>query len=214
MGLLEKLNKRKASMEEAVTAQMEEYSSLIRVYMQAVFAAHLGITNLAMLPELRDFKGKLRIPTQGKLGSSEKKYIKNYMIDKYDIKEFFFDNLEGCIKKNCKKLNDVQPFSYSFQGMSQDLFLAVIKKLGYKLQFMPSFFKGQIRSMTKKAINDIFTKESWNSAEVRQACINLRISKEKLHLSEEWMFEYIYPIIMIAKGKTSKDKKLLLSAKP
>lgn len=208
MGLLERLNKKKATLEEQTTARMEEYSSLIRVYMQAVFAAHLGITNLAMLPELRDFKGKLKIPTQVKLGLSEKKYIKNYMIEKYEMKDFFFDNLDSCIKRSCKKLNDVQPFSYSFQAMSQNLFLAVTKKLGYKLQFTPTFLKNRLKSMTKKAIDDIFNKTNWSSAEERAACENLLINKEKLRLNEAWMFEYVFPIIMIAKGaKTESSKK-------
>ena len=52
---------------------MEDYMTLVRVYFQASLAAQLGISNLAMLPDLRAFKSTLRIPTQNnKLGVGEK----------------------------------------------------------------------------------------------------------------------------------------------
>ena len=35
---------------------MEDFMLLIRVYYQSVIAAHLGINNLASLPDLRVFK--------------------------------------------------------------------------------------------------------------------------------------------------------------
>ena len=52
---------------------MEDYMTLVRVYFQASLAANLGITNLAMLPDLRMFKSTLHVPTQNnKLGVGEK----------------------------------------------------------------------------------------------------------------------------------------------
>ena len=53
---------------------MEDYMTLIRVYFQANIATRLGITNLAMLPDLRTFKTTLHVPTlNNKLGLGEKK---------------------------------------------------------------------------------------------------------------------------------------------
>ena len=42
---------------------MEDYMALVRVYFQATLASRLGITNLAMLPDLRTFKSTLHVPT-------------------------------------------------------------------------------------------------------------------------------------------------------
>lgn len=56
---------------------MEDFMTLVRVYFQASLATTLGITNLAMLPDLRTFKTTLRVPTQNnKLGVGEKSQCK------------------------------------------------------------------------------------------------------------------------------------------
>ncbi|HQJ91240.1 MAG TPA: hypothetical protein PLB70_11560, partial [Paludibacteraceae bacterium] len=69
---------------------------------------------------------------------------------------------------------------------------------------LPSIFKGLIRSMIKKTIHEVLTKDVWKAADVRQACVNVRMYQQKLHLSEDWMFEYVYPVLMIAKGSKAK----------
>ena len=51
MGLLSKIFSKKESGEK--TGGMQDYMTLVRVYFQASLAAQLGITNLAMLPDLR-----------------------------------------------------------------------------------------------------------------------------------------------------------------
>ena len=55
MGLLDKLQKKQADREEEVRNREEEYISLVRVYIQAVMASHLGINNINMIPELAMF---------------------------------------------------------------------------------------------------------------------------------------------------------------
>lgn len=56
---------------------MEDYMTLVRVYFQAALASQLGITNLAMLPDLRAFKTTFRVPTQNnKLGLGEKAHVR------------------------------------------------------------------------------------------------------------------------------------------
>ena len=61
MGIFSNLFKKKQ--DEQKTGGMEDYMTLIRVYFQAAIAANLGITNLAMLPDLRTFKSTLHVPT-------------------------------------------------------------------------------------------------------------------------------------------------------
>ena len=71
MGIFSKIFSRKPREEE--TGGMQDYMTLVRVYFQASLAAQLGITNLAMLPDLRMFKSTLHVPTQNnKLGIGEK----------------------------------------------------------------------------------------------------------------------------------------------
>ena len=72
MGIFSKLFERKE--QENKTGGMEDYMTLVRVYFQAALAAQLGISNLAMLPDLRLFKSTLHVPTQNnKLGVGEKR---------------------------------------------------------------------------------------------------------------------------------------------
>ena len=51
MGLFSSIFKKQADKSKA--GGMEDYMTLVRVYFQATLAANLGITNLAMLPDLR-----------------------------------------------------------------------------------------------------------------------------------------------------------------
>ena len=51
MGIFSKIFNRKPREEKA--GGMQDYMTLVRVYFQASLAAQLGITNLAMLPDLR-----------------------------------------------------------------------------------------------------------------------------------------------------------------
>ena len=53
MGIFSKLFSRKD--EDKKVGGMEDYMTLVRVYFQAALASQLGITNLAMLPDLRVF---------------------------------------------------------------------------------------------------------------------------------------------------------------
>lgn len=50
MGLFSSIFKKQADKSKA--GGMEDYMTLVRVYFQATLAANLGITNLAMLPDL------------------------------------------------------------------------------------------------------------------------------------------------------------------
>ena len=94
---------------EHKTGGMEDYMTLVRVYLQAAIAETAGITNLAMLPDLRLFKTTLHIPTlNNKLGVGEKKHCKKMLQDLYKVEDSFFKELDQSIKRNCRKMQDVQ----------------------------------------------------------------------------------------------------------
>ena len=71
MGIFSKLFGRKD--DDKKVGGMEDYMTLVRVYFQAALASQLGITNLAMLPDLRIFKTSLHVPTvNNRLGIGER----------------------------------------------------------------------------------------------------------------------------------------------
>ena len=204
MGILSKLMSKKEEMEEKVRAREEEYISLIRVYFQSVIAANLGITNIRMLPDLAMFKRMLKIPTQnGRLGLAEKTASRKILMQDYKLSEQFFNEIDSSIKRICKRQTDIEGFFYTFQGFSSDLLMAVGTDMQWKLR-LPGFLRKMIRSLTEKSIHDVLTKNDWKAADVRQACWNVRGYNEKLNYSEKWMVEYIFPILMIAKGSKVK----------
>src|SRR5574344_2567459 len=127
---------------------MEDFMTLIRVYFQAVMASELGITNLAVLPDLRVFKTTLHVPTvNNKLGIGERNRCRKMLKEIYSMDDNFFKEIDNSIKKNCRKINDVQNYLYMFQGFSQDLMMLMCNLMKMKLR-MPSFFKKAIYEMT------------------------------------------------------------------
>ena len=81
MGFFRGLFKKKENNEHK-TGGMEDYMTLVRVYFQAAIAENVGITNLAMLPDLRMFKSTLHVQTvNNKLGVGEKRHCKKMLKD-------------------------------------------------------------------------------------------------------------------------------------
>ena len=204
MGILSKLMSKKEAMEEKIREKEEEYISLIRVYYQSVMAANLGITNIRMLPDLAMFKRMLKIPTQnGRLGLAEKTSARKILMQDYGLSEQFFDEIDSSIKRQCKRQTDIQSFFFTFQGFSNDLLMAVGTDLQWKMR-LPGFFKKMLRSITEKSVHDVMTKNKWKAVDVLKACRNVRAYSEKLGYSEKWMSEFVFPILMIAKGSKVK----------
>lgn len=204
MGIFAKLFGKKNE-EEARVGGMEDFMTLIRVYYQAVMAMQLGISNLAALPDLRVFKQTLHVPTvNNKLGIGERKRCRGMLMDVYGIPESFFKEIDVSIKRNCRNINDVRTYLLLFQGFSQDLMMVIGNLMQWKFR-MPSLLKKMLRNMTEKAINDILTKTDWKDDGVRKTCNNIRQYKHALGYSQEWMNDYVYNIVLLAK-KEPKPK--------
>ena len=123
MGFFSKLFGKK-NQEEVKVGGMEDYMTLVRVYLQAALAERLGITNLAMLPDLRTFKTTLKVPTvNNKLGIGEKSRCRKIMKEIYNTDDDFFKEIDASVKKNCKKITDIQPYMLQFQNFMQDLMM-------------------------------------------------------------------------------------------
>lgn len=197
MGLFSFFKKKDKEVERV--GGMEDFMTLIRVYYQAVLASNLGITNLSMLPDMATFKRTLKVPTQNnKLGIAERSRCKKMLEQIYGMGDEFFKEIDASIKKNCKNLNSVQPYLFAFQGFNNDLMMLVGNLLSWKLR-IPSIFKGMLRGLTEKTINDILTKNSWKDQVTFQTVYAVRQYKEKLGYSEKWMVDYVYKIVTLAK---------------
>ena len=179
--------------------------TLVRVYFQASLAARLGITNLAMLPDLRMFKSTLHVPTlNSKLGVGEKTRCKKMLKDLYGTKDLFFEEIDNSIKKNCRKLQDVQPYLIQFQGFTQDLMMLTGNLMKFKLR-VPGFFKKAIYAMTEKTINDVFNKNDFSDAGVMKTVIGIRKYSARLAFSQQWVTDFVYQVVMLAKKEPKKD---------
>ena len=197
MGLLSKIFGRKKG--NTKVGGMEDYMTLVRVYFQASLASNLGITNIAMLPDLRTFKATLHVPTMNnKLGVGEKSQCKKMMKEIYGTDDSFFKEIDQSIRKNCHKMQDVQTYLYQFQGFSQDLMMLMGNLMKFKLR-MPSFFKKAIYQMTEKTVNDIFNKNDYKDAGVMKTVMAIRKYNNRLGFSQHWITDFVYQVVMLAK---------------
>lgn len=201
MGLLDRLTKKQEEQQSKVQAKEEEFLSLIRVYLQAAIAAEpkLGISNINMLPDLKDFKRALKVPTQGRLGIGEKSAAKKLLASQYGLDDAFCKELDKSVTRMCHKQADVQSYFFAFQNFTNDLLTVLSNQLQWKLR-IPSFFRKLIRSSISDAVEDIMTKNDWSAADVFQACQRIRKNVEKMGVSHKWISDYAFPILMIAKG--------------
>jgi hypothetical protein len=64
---------------------------------------------------------------------------------------------------------------------------------------IPGIFHKLLYSMTEKIINDILTKNSWKDEATFKTVYAIRQQKERLGYSAEWMTQYVYKIVTLAK---------------
>lgn len=210
MGIFTNLFNKKAEGSQR-TGGMEDYMTLVRVYFQASLASHLGISNLAMLPDLRTYKQTFHIPTvNNKLGIGEKTSVSKIMKNIYLLDDSFFLEIDKSIKKNCKKVQDIQTYLIQFQGYTQELMILIGNLMQFKLR-IPGFFKKIIYSMTAKTVDDIFNKNDFSDAGIVKSVLAVRQYNKRLIFSKKWTTDFIYQIVLLAKkepkiteGKQSK----------
>ena len=198
MGIFSKLFGHKNN-EETKIGGMEDYMTLIRVYFQAAIAEKVGITNLAALPDLRQFKTSLHVPTvNNKLGVGEKARCKKMLKDLYGTEDIFFKEIDQSIRKNCSKIQDVQIYLIQFQNYTQNLMMLTGNLMKFKLR-LPSFFRKALYTMTEKTINDIFNKNDFNDASAMKSVVEIRQYNKRLGFSQKWTTDFVYQVVMLAK---------------
>ena len=208
MNFISKLFKKNVSeAEEAGKGSVEEFVSLIRVYYQAVMAVNLGITNLNMLADMALFKRMLKIPTQNnKLGVAEKSRVRKVLMEDYGLSEAFFKEIDSSVKKNCKNQNDIKTYFFMFQGFCNDLFNLLGNLMQWKFRFS-MLVKKLLYNMTTKTVHDILTKSEWKDISVQKAAWSVRKYAEKLGYSEQWITDFVYNVVLLAKEDQKKEFK-------
>ena len=205
MSIFANLFKKQADADAKVVGNVEDFVSLTRVYFQSVIAVNLGITNIRFLPDVANFKRLFKVATQGgKLGLAEKSASRKMLMQDYGISESFFKEIDTSIKKNCRTQNDVQAYLFMYQGFSSDLMMLMGNLMQWKFR-MSAIFKKALRSMTEKTVHDVCTKTVWKADDVHKTAAAVRQYKERLGFSEQWMSEYVYNIVLLAK-KEPKHK--------
>lgn len=197
MGFWNKLFGKKE--EEHKVGGMEDFMTLIRVYFQAAMAADLGISNLAALPDLRVFKSTLKVPTvNNKLGVGERSRCKNMLKSMYGMDDEFFKEIDGSLRKRCKKVQDAQSYLLQFQGFTQELMMLTGNLMKFKLR-LPGFLKKALYSMTEKTVNDIFNKNDYSDPAVMKSVVAVRQYSQRLGFSQNWITNFVYKVVMLAK---------------
>lgn len=197
MGFLTKIFSKKN--ENSRVGGMEDYMTLVRVYFQASMAANLGVTNLAMLPDLRTFKATLHVPTvNNKLGLGEKAHCRKMMKQLYGTDDIFFKEIDQSLRKNCHKMQDVQTYMIQFQGFTQDLMMLMGNLMKFKLR-LPSIFRKALYAMTEKTVNEIFNKNDYKDVAVMKAVVAIRQYNKRLGFSQQWVTQFVYQVVMLAK---------------
>ena len=180
MGFFSKLFGKKTDNDK--TGGMEDYMQLVRVYFQASIAANVGIANLGMLPDLRVFKTTLHVPTvNNKLGVGEKSACRKMLREIYGVDDNFFKEVDASIRKNCRKLQDVQVYLIQFQNFTQDIMMLMGNLMKFKLR-LPSFFKNALYKMTEKTVAGLFTKNDYDDPAVLKAVMAIRQYDQRLEI--------------------------------
>ena len=207
MGFLSRLFSKKDDNNK--TGGMEDYMQLVRVYFQASIAANVGITILAMLPDLRVFKSTLHVQTiNNKLGLGEKSACRKMLKEIYGTDDLFFKEVDQSIRKNCRKMQDVQVYLVQFQSFTRDMMMLMGNLMKFKLR-LPSVFKSALYKMTEKTVADLFTKNDYTDPAVLKAVVAIRQYYNRLGFSQKWIVDFVYQVVMLAKKepKTAEEDK-------
>ena len=124
----------------------------------------------------------------------QKKMMKNI----YDTDDAFFKEIDSSIRKNCHKLQDVNVYLIQFQNFTQDLMMLMGNLMKFKLR-LPSFMKNSLYKLTAKTVEDIFTKNDFSDASVLKTVLQLRQFNKRLAFSQQWVTDFTFQVLMLAK---------------
>ena len=110
----------------------------------------------------------------------------------------FFKEIDQSIRRRCKKLQDVQPYMYQFQGYVQGIMMLTGNLMSYKMR-LPGFMKKMLYQITEKTVNDIFNKNDFTDASVIKTVVEVREMNKRLGFSQQWTTDFVYRVVMLSK---------------
>ena len=110
----------------------------------------------------------------------------------------FFKEIDGSLRKRCKKIQDAQTYLLQFQGFTQDIMMLTGNLMKFKLR-LPGFLKKALYTMTEKTVNDIFNKNDFSDASVMKTVVAVREYNRRLGFSQKWITDFVYKVVMLAK---------------
>ena len=124
----------------------------------------------------------------------------------YGLEEYFFKELDASVKKNCRSQNDIKGYFFGFQGFCNDLFSLMGNLMQWKFRFS-MLFKKLLYTQTTKTIHEILTRSEWDDVNVQKAAWSVRKYAQMLGLSEQWIVDFVYHIVLLAKEDQKKELK-------
>ena len=124
----------------------------------------------------------------------------------YGTDDNFFKEIDQSIRKNCRKMQDVQIYLLQFQNFTQDLMMLTGNLMKFKLR-LPSFFKKAIKTMTEKTVHEIFSKNDYTDASVLKTVVAIRQYNKRLGFSESWVSNFVYQVVMLAKKEPKQAEQ-------
>ena len=82
--------------------------------------------------------------------------------------------------------------------------LSVVINCPYNAVRMPSIFKKSFFCFKQKTAYEICTKTVWKADDVHKTAATVRQYKERLGYSEQWMTDYVYNIVLLAKKEPKR----------
>mgnify|MGYP003289855300 FL=1 len=199
----------KKKKEGKATEEIEDLMLLLRVYFQAAIAAQTGFNNIKILSDLRFFKQTNHIATlNNKIGLSEKKQCQKMLQRIYGFSDQFFSEIDSSMKKNCRTIQDFQPYMLKYQDFTQNILMLIPNLVGRKLTVL-RFFPKIMKESVNKSIHKILTNTDWSDPGVRLAAIAVRKEQASLRYSEAWISEFantILPLGLKSQGSQNAEQ--------
>lgn len=205
MGLFSKLLNKRNQVQQQSNDYADNFRDLIQVYFQSIFASQFGITQIKLFPELVMFRRKFNVSSaNNRLGVAEKKESRRMLMEIYGVQDIFFNEIDASIRRKCHTVNDINVYLPRFQSFAQNLLMVITNVNQWKLR-AALLVKKVLLSVVKSTVNDIMTKNDWKDNGIRKTCVAVRKSSQSLGFSREWMTEYAFRILLLAR-KQPKQK--------
>ena len=85
-----------------------------------------------------------------------------------------------------------------FQNFTQDLMMLMGNLMKFKLR-LPSFMKNSLYKLTAKTVDDIFNKNDYSDASTLKTVFQLRQFNKRLAFSQQWVTDFAFQVLMLAK---------------